>query len=227
MIRRARLLPLVAILAAIARCTLDPAFAAQKSMKPHHHATTEASVGVPTEPVTGAPPCPPCISPPRLTCEQLRARLISRKCSTDSLPSKLCEPAQPCDHCPVGSSCVDAKCSRCEPCPPQCPPGQTCRATDEHNDCEPVPCTPNTTVVPAEPVGRWLAGIGPVYFHGLGLTGVGGYRFANGIEVLGGPIYVPQNDTRGTATQGCVSIPFTVQGDRPWGAQVLAIFPLP
>ena len=140
----------------------------------------------------------------------------------------------------------DAPCPINIPCPVAtvCPPITTCP------DC-PTPITPLPIIeyifqdapMP-KPVGHPLFGGGPVYFHGLGLTAVAGYQFTNGWQIIGGPMWVPQNSiapNSGT-TYGCVdddskhghhgdydcmTLPYTVPGKNakdPWGAQILVIY---
>jgi hypothetical protein len=86
-------------------------------------------------------------------------------------------------------------------------------------------------LVPTPERGRWELGGGPVYFHGVGATVVGGYMFAgHKWQVLAGPMWVPQNDTpeyAGIASKGCAKVPYTAPGHEaahPLGGQALVIY---
>ena len=105
-----------------------------------------------------------CPKPPPLTCEQLRAKLVQR-----------CEPQPQATPCPTA-----APCPACPP-PPACPPLAAPTMLEVR-----VPFQVEVPV-PAQPRGHWLLGGGPMYFHGVGATLVGGYEFKNRVMLLAGP----------------------------------------
>ena len=121
----------------------------------------------------------------------------------------------------------------------------------------PVECPPPTVITVPGPVertiiyedvpvyppakGHILFGGGPVYFHGLGVTAVAGYQFKNRLQVLAGPMYVPQNGTagyKGSVTNcdnerggghdsHCATLPYSVPGTSAktaWGGQLLVVY---
>lgn len=123
--------------------------------------------------------------------------------------------------------CGAAPCAT-QPCAPNV---VTVQAPCEPQPCQSVPCAPTVVRepfqvnVPMEPHGGWLLGAGPVYYHGLGVAAVTGYRFKRDWEIVGGPLWVPGGDTHGMTSKesGCV-VPFTAKAKDPWGVQVLAVY---
>ena len=145
---------------------------------------------------------------PVLTCEQLKARVAQR-----------CPPEAP---CPTAEPVVAKTPAECPP-PPVCPP-------------PPPPVVNNVpypVFTPVPPVGHALVGFGPIWFHDWGATVVGGYQFASGWQLQGGPVWIEQRDVNGTinpcdskgldAAAWCYQTPFHVEAKSPWGAQVLLI----
>ena len=146
-----------------------------------------------------------CPTPKPLTCEQLKTKMDQR-CPTEPKATP-CPPQHECQPCVV-----------CQPCPTPLPPKEI--VIRERYE----------VLVPEAPKGHWLAGAGPVYFHGVGLTAGGGYEWKNGWMIFGGPMYVPQNDIppyygEVKPKKGC-PVPFVAPGNEaphPWGGQVLVI----
>ena len=146
-----------------------------------------------------------CEPPKRLTCAELKAR-VTERCKPDCEPSEVREVP--------GPERVVTKEVRVEV------PGP-----------ERVVVKRIEVPVEKQESGRAIAGGGLAYFHGPGLTAVGGYRFAGGkFEILGGPTWIPQNgrpEIRGTAVKGDVELPYVVPAGpkpSPWGAQILAVY---
>ena len=157
-----------------------------------------------------------CPTPKPLTCAQLQAKVAQR-----------CPPA-------YDAGCPDCNCN--------CPPstvveGPTKTVEVPGPDRIIYQDVPVYTDTPAK--GHPLFGGGPVYFGGLGATLVAGYQFKSGLQLIGGPVWVPQHgtptvygsvsdcDTDGTRHGGCTTLPYTVPGLKPasaFGAQVLAVY---
>lgn len=140
-------------------------------------------------------------------------------------------------RCPPDAPCLTVVCPPIVTCPdcPNCPITPTPEPTIKYifQDA-PMP----------KPVGHPLFGGGPVYFHGMGLTAVAGYQFTNGWQILGGPMWIPQNSvapsngsvhgciddddyTKNNGSHDCITLPYTIPGQNakhPWGAQVLAVY---
>ena len=146
-----------------------------------------------------------CHTPKPLTCAQLQAKVAQR-----------CPPTYDvgCPEC--NTNCPEVTCP---------PPATVAIPGPERVIYQDVPVY---TDQPAK--GHALFGGGPAYFGGLGATMVAGYQFANGLQLIGGPVWIPQyggDPIYGVARKGCVSIPYTVPGSKPasaWGGQALVIY---
>lgn len=164
--------------------------------------------------------CPP---PPRLNCEQLKERMIDR-----------CPPEAP-KLCPTCTVCAEPTVVTKEvkvPVPTPVP-GPERIVTKEVR-----------VEVPARAKGQWYLGAGPLWHNEWGATAVGGYKFANGITLLGGPTWIPQyneagsvnsyricqgNKTGGHGDPYCTQYKDTIlprEGANEWGGQLLLIFPI-
>lgn len=148
-----------------------------------------------------------CPTPKPLTCEQLRARIKSRHCSLDAL-------------CPNAGAVAPSAPAEAKA-PPCTPTVETKYVTVE-------------TAAAAVPRGNWLAGGGALYQTGWGLQGFAGYQWANGVQFLIGPNYVPHSDHTGVTgcpTDGIVDhdthcVTYNSPGASSWGGAAVVIFKL-
>jgi hypothetical protein len=137
-----------------------------------------------------------CPTPTPPTCEQRIARAKAAGCKLES-----------------DSAHLQLECADCPTCPPPVPP-KTVKV--------PGPTVYQDVPYPVHdtPKGHGLFGGGPVYFHGLGATLVGGYEFAGKtatsghLQLLAGPFYVPQNGQPASSgsVHGCAEGPSRHQG---------------
>lgn len=87
----------------------------------------------------------------------------------------------------------------------------------------------HTEVVKVEPEGHGLLGVGPVYYHNLGVTAFGGYQWPKGWQVQGGVFWIPTRavaEIDGVAVEGCHKIPYSIPGNdggHPWGVGVSVV----
>jgi hypothetical protein len=76
-----------------------------------------------------------------------------------------------------------------------------------------------------------------VWQNGWGATLVAGYQFKGGFQLVGGPVWLPHDAVNGQVTgctqydpKGkdgcgqCFPVPFRVEAQQPWGAQLLAVY---
>lgn len=146
--------------------------------------------------------CPQgCITTPKpLTCDQLRSRLVSRKCAQPD-----CKPA-PCDQ-----ACGDCKPGPQGPKGDKGEPGATAIVSVPAN-------IPQETAT-----GKWLLGGGPVWQNKWGATVLAGYRRGEW-TFLAGPVYLPHGAVDGAAVDGCLAVPFHVDAKQPWGGQAVVLY---
>jgi hypothetical protein len=103
--------------------------------------------------------------------------------------------------------------------------------------CQPVPCSPVYLQLPPEQKGSTFLAIGPIWNRQWGATALVGHTWANGVGLMGGPVWMPSKTYSGSVTgclggsgghgHGggyCVTAPYSADIGAQWGGQMLVSY---